>query len=113
MLKPGLGGGYATHWHQPLCPVGPVPVGAGDRLTLKMSIADAAGQKMKFTPLGPNLGQQRDGAILGDVATLMLSNKASAIDADLYNTLAGGGECKAAARPPAGAAPGLAPWSCE
>lgn len=44
-----LGSGYVTHWHQPLCPVGPIPVAAGDRLKLTVEIADAAGQKMKFS----------------------------------------------------------------
>ncbi|CAE7720784.1 PRMT9 [Symbiodinium sp. CCMP2592] len=51
-----LGSGYVTHWHQPLCPVGPIPVAAGDRLKLTVEIADAAGQKMKFSlqPSEPN-----------------------------------------------------------
>lgn len=30
-----LGGSYVTHWHQPLLPVGPLPVALGDRFLLE------------------------------------------------------------------------------
>eukprot|EP00971_Amphidinium_carterae_P086688 1715419-Amphidinium_carterae.1 len=43
-----VGGHNRTHWMQPLLPVGPIPVRAGDRLKVKLSIDDAAGQKMTF-----------------------------------------------------------------
>ena len=48
-----------THWHQPLCPVGPIPVAAGDRLKLTVEIADAAGQKMKFSLLCLSVGRSQ------------------------------------------------------
>jgi len=43
------GGGYQTHWHQPLVPLGPLPVRPGDRFRLRLSIGDAVGQKLAFS----------------------------------------------------------------
>mmetsp|Transcript_139218 Transcript_139218/g.444959 ORF Transcript_139218/g.444959 Transcript_139218/m.444959 type:complete len:742 (+) Transcript_139218:122-2347(+) len=49
------GGLHQTHWHQPLVPIGPLAVRAGDRLLLRVSLSDAVGQKLSFTlrPAGP------------------------------------------------------------
>ena len=63
-----MGGGYATHWHQPLLPLGPLPINLGDRLLLQVSISDAAGQKLNFTlqPKEPGRGREAsDGESVG------------------------------------------------
>ncbi|CAJ1377648.1 unnamed protein product [Effrenium voratum] len=77
--RPKALGGYATHWHQPLLPLGPVPVVAGQRLRLKVSISDAAGQKLSFT-LEPVPGAWSVPRLPADPLTDLLATWRTAMD---------------------------------